>query len=230
VSPGSDRPEGIRVEVLRVGAREDIALVRIRGFIDTTTAPEVHRVLAELQREGLVNILVDMAGVGYVSSAGWGAFVGEIRDLREKGGDLRVAHMSPEVREVFEMLEFHRIIESYEHVEEAIDDFDLSLGLDITRGVVRRAPESAPETVLAAAPRMEPMTSPQSLTEDMLPIQEKIRRIVIEFPLGGLWHIWKTLRSPRFGHTRINPLRLYRILREMNLETKEKRFRFYRSR
>ncbi|MDZ7372508.1 MAG: STAS domain-containing protein [candidate division KSB1 bacterium] len=222
------------MEVLRVGAREDIALLRLRGFIDTTTAPEVHRILAQLQKEGLVNILVDMAGVGYVSSAGWGAFVGEIRDLREKGGDLRVAHMSPEVREVFEMLEFDRIIEAYDHIEEAIDDFDLALGLDITAGVMRTAPaegEASPEVLVPAQPTSSPMAGKaEPLPDELLPIHEKIRRIVIEFPLGGLWYIWKTLRSPRFGRTRINPFRLYRILRELNLETKEKRFRFYRSR
>jgi len=73
-------------------------------------------------------------------------------------------------------------------------------------------------------------TPGRELSEELLPISEKIRRIVIEFPVGGLWHIWKTLRTPRFGNTKINPFRLYRILREMNLDTKEKRFRFYRSR
>ncbi len=221
--------------MLRVGAREDVALLRIRGFIDTTTAPEVHRVLVELQTQGLVNVVVDMAGVGYVSSAGWGAFVGEIRDLREKGGDLRIVHMSPEVREVFEMLEFDRIIESYEHIEEAIDDFDLAMGLDITAGVVKSVPTESPEAegaVTDAATLTAPgkPTSPQLLPEHTLPLQEKIRRIVVENPLGGLWHIWKTLRTPRFGNTRINPLRLFRILRELNLENKEKRIRFYRSR
>lgn len=228
------KPEGIDIEVLRVGARENIALLRIRGFIDTTTAPEVHRALRELQSQGLVNVVVDMAGVGYVSSAGWGAFVGEIRDLRERGGDLRIAHMSSEVREVFEMLEFDRIIESYEHIEEAIDDFDFMLGYDITASVTRRTSQSEPEGAsplvggTQGAPVVE--TEAQAGPDNLLPIQEKIRRIVVENPLGGIFHIWKQLRSPRFGRTKINLLKLYRILREMNLETQEKRIRFYRSR
>ncbi len=230
--------EGISIDVKRVGAREDVALLQIRGFIDTTTAPEVHRVLAGLLRDGLVNIVVDMAGVGYVSSAGWGSFVGEIRDIRERGGDLRIVHMAPEVSEVFEMLEFNRIIQAYEHLEEAIDDFDISLGLDITAGVtheVYREPATGegPQPEIEMPPpgtQVTPGQPGRELSEELLPISEKIRRIVIEFPVGGLWHIWKTLRTPRFGNTKINPFRLYRILREMNLDTKEKRFRFYRSR
>ncbi len=229
--------EGISIDVKRVGAREDVALLQIRGFIDTTTAPEVHRVLASLLRDGLVNIVVDMAGVGYVSSAGWGSFVGEIRDIREKGGDLRIVHMAPEVSEVFEMLEFNRIIQAYDHLEEAIDDFDISLGLDITAGVTREiyheaAPGEVPQPEMGMPAPATPAAGPagRELSEDLLPISEKIRRIVIEFPVGGLWHIWKTLRTPRFGNTKINLFRLYRILREMNLDTKEKRFRFYRSR
>ena len=229
--------EGISIDVKRVGAREDVALLQIRGFIDTTTAPEVHRVLASLLRDGLVNIVVDMAGVGYVSSAGWGSFVGEIRDIREKGGDLRIVHMAPEVSEVFEMLEFNRIIQAYDHLEEAIDDFDISLGLDITAGVTREiyheaSPGEAPQPEMEMPAPAAPAAGPagRELSEDLLPISEKIRRIVIEFPVGGLWHIWKTLRTPRFGNTKINLFRLYRILREMNLDTKEKRFRFYRSR
>ncbi len=231
--------EGISIDVKRVGAREDVALLQIRGFIDTTTAPEVHRVLAALLRDGLVNIVVDMAGVGYVSSAGWGSFVGEIRDIREKGGDLRIVHMAPEVSEVFEMLEFNRIIQAYDHLEEAIDDFDISLGLDVTAGVTREIYRETspgggmPEPEVEMPPPAAPVgtgTPGRELSEELLPISEKIRRIVIEFPVGGLWHIWKTLRTPRFGNTKINPFRLYRILREMNLDTKEKRFRFYRSR
>ena len=33
-------------------------------------------------------IIVDLAGVEYISSAGWGAIISKIRDIRSKKGDI----------------------------------------------------------------------------------------------------------------------------------------------
>ena len=36
------------------------------------------------------------------------------------------------------MLEFNKILDYYETIEEAINDFDISMGLDITRSIERK--------------------------------------------------------------------------------------------
>ena len=61
--------------------------------------------------------------MNYISSAGWGIFISEIKEIRENGGDLKLAAMIGDVYEVFELLEFQTILESFDTVEEAVKSF-----------------------------------------------------------------------------------------------------------
>jgi len=129
--------EGIEISQGKVGTRRDIALLNVTGYVDTMTCSMLLNQITENLNAGILHVIVDMAQVNYVSSAGWGVFVGEIKDIREKGGDLKIVQMTPEVYDVFEMLEFNRILSYYEAIEEAINDFDVSIGLDITKSIKR---------------------------------------------------------------------------------------------
>ena len=104
--------QGIELALNKIGARGDIVLIKIKGYIDTSTSSEVSTKLNKIINEGMCQLIIDMGGVNYVSSAGWGVFVGEIRTIRENSGDLKIVQMTPDVCEVFEMLEFNRILES----------------------------------------------------------------------------------------------------------------------
>jgi len=234
--------EGIQLSIGRLGALGDIALVKVAGYVDTMTSSELWKSLGNIFKDGIYNLVVDLGGVQYVSSAGWGVFVGEIRGIRERGGDLKIVHMSPEVYDVFEMLEFNHILQCYECIEEAINEFDILRGIDLRqstwkgpRPVTQSAePEiEAPPVPVASRPlaRGARRASPAaSIDEARLPLHEKIKRIIIGDPTLGLWGIYKSLRSPRFGTTTVNLWKLHSVLKALNLETKEKRYRFYRSR
>mgnify|MGYP000935045946 CR=1 FL=1 len=63
-----------------------------------------------------------------------------------------------------------------------------------------------------------------------LPLNEKIKKLVTENPLMTPWGIKRQLNSPRFGYTRIGFFKLRGILKRLGLETRAKRYRFYRSR
>lgn len=239
--------QGIELNLSRIGARGDIALVRIRGYIDTTTSSEVSSQLNKLINDENYLIIIDMGGVNYVSSAGWGVFVGEIRRIRENGGDLKIVHMTPDVYEVFEMLEFHRILEYYDNIEEAVNDFDICIGLDITKSIQHHAAESPADSAVASLPisrtvakassskgdhklrSQQPFKKPQ-VNEATLPLVEKIKLLVIEDPNDGAWQIKKKLNSQRFGFENVGFLKIRDILKKYNMETQEKRYRFFRSR
>jgi len=232
--------EGIEITQGKVGARRDIAMLLVRGYVDTMTCSILLNKITENLNQGTLHIIVDMAQVNYVSSAGWGVFVGEIKGIRERGGDLKIVQMTPEVYDVFEMLEFNRILSYYDSVEEAIDDFDLAIGLDLTKSTKRRFSPESPE-VQAAAPTPAPRKSselPKSryvfkkkkVDPRLLPLTEKIKHVVIDDPTRGVLKIQKALRTERFGNTKVGAYRIYSLLRRLNLETKEKRYRFYRSR
>ena len=116
----------IEVLVSNTGPQNNISTIKVCGYIDTTTSSEVERTLQELLGMGRYDIIVDLGSVDYISSAGWGIFMNEIKEIREKGGDLKLVNMTPEVYEVFELFEFHHILRAHDTIDEAIKEFGLN--------------------------------------------------------------------------------------------------------
>ena len=113
----------INVSFSRPESNPDISVISVGGFIDTTTSSELEESLKRLLKQGQFNIVVDLGSVNYISSAGWGIFISEIKEIRENGGDLKLAAMIGDVYEVFELLEFQTILEAFDSVGEAVDSF-----------------------------------------------------------------------------------------------------------
>ena len=232
--------QGIKLSVHFVGARLDIALVTIIGYVDTTTCQELAKIIQDLEKQKRYLIIADLGGVSYVSSAGWGVFVGEIKNIRDRGGDLKIVQMTSEVFEVFEMLEFNRILNFYDSLEEAIDEFDMIRGIDITKvdEAAKRTSRSpaalkypAMSVTAADTKRKTASTAAKSaLAPKDYPLAEKIKHVVLENPIWGMREIQKQLNTEKYGRVKIGWFRLRALAKELNLETKEKRYRYYRSR
>src|SRR5258705_1550955 len=115
--------KGIDVYVEEAVSNRGVSVLRVSGYVDTTTSPELERRMQALLREKRYHIVVDLSRVEYISSAGWGIFISEIREIREHGGDLKLAGMIPDVREVFDLLEFENILQSYPDADLAVSSF-----------------------------------------------------------------------------------------------------------
>ncbi|MGD8414390.1 MAG: STAS domain-containing protein [Candidatus Latescibacterota bacterium] len=114
--------DGIVVSVISSNT-QGVSILKVSGYLDTTTAGELENALYGLLKKKKYQIVVDLSGVNYISSAGWGIFIGEIKTIRDHGGDLKLAGMNGDVREVYELLEFHSILSSYEDADEAASSF-----------------------------------------------------------------------------------------------------------
>jgi anti-sigma B factor antagonist len=102
---------------------EDILLLRLHGLVDSGTAQFLEDKFNELTNSDNVKIVVDLQNVDYISSAGWGIFVGEIKGIRQRDGDIKLAGMRSDVREVFDLLEFNTLLTPYASKEEACSAF-----------------------------------------------------------------------------------------------------------
>jgi len=110
---------------LSVEAREleHVTLIYPRGFINAHT---VRLFEGEIQRsleKRRFNIVVNCQGLAYIASAGLGAIMGAIEEIRENGGDLRLAEMNDTVRNIFEILGFTHLYRIYPSEMEAILSF-----------------------------------------------------------------------------------------------------------
>ena len=102
---------------------EDVILLKLHGLVDSGTAQFLEDKFNEMTVSDNVKIVVDLQNVDYISSAGWGIFVGEIKGIRQRDGDIKLAGMRSDVREVFDLLEFNTLLTPYVSNEEAFSAF-----------------------------------------------------------------------------------------------------------
>ena len=123
-----NRMDDINISFSRPEESPEISVIKVSGYVDTTTSAELEESLKRVLKKGMFKVIIDLGGVNYISSAGWGIFISEIKNIRENGGDLKLAAMVPDVYEVFELLEFQTILECFDSVDEAVRSFDTSQG------------------------------------------------------------------------------------------------------
>ena len=208
--------KGIDVYVEAAVKNPVVSVLRVSGYVDTTTSPDLERRLQALLRENRYHIVVDLAGVEYISSAGWGIFISEIREIRENGGDLKLAGMIPDVKEVFDLLEFENILKAFADADLAVASFGES-----TAGAT--APTTAVTTGGSGA-----STPAAQRSETVLTDEELVREIARQHPDYGLMRIQKELRRPERGGRDLNPVQIYVLLRKLELDTRERREAFAR--
>jgi len=111
--------DSIKISVHESDRDPDLTVVRVDGVIDTLTATQLEEVLDKLLRRGRYQVVLDLAGVDYISSAGWGIFISRIKEIRDNGGDIKLANMVANVLEIYELLEFDNILASFDNVNMA---------------------------------------------------------------------------------------------------------------
>ena len=89
---------------MTINVERDFELVtlEITGRIDTTTAPNLESVVKELS-EDTRELIFDMSGVEYISSAGIRVLLGAYKKMNSNQGRSRIEKVNDMVREVFEM-------------------------------------------------------------------------------------------------------------------------------
>lgn len=81
-------------------------LVSVEGRMDAITAPEFEKACTELLGQGHKEVVVDCAGLEYISSAGLRSILASAKKLKGQGGDLKFCGLSGMVEEVFRISGF----------------------------------------------------------------------------------------------------------------------------
>jgi anti-anti-sigma factor len=214
--------EGIQ---LKVESSNNISIIKVGGYIDTTTSSELEHHLTKLLERGSFNIVIDLGSVDYVSSAGWGIFISEIKGIRERGGDLKLVGMIPEVYEVFELLEFHYILKAFDTLQAAVKDFGRSGSISSVTPSTEEFRHTEP--VQQQRNDFTEKRNEGATTEDQT-IEEKVRKIVKSMPDAGMTLMARTLNTPEYGNEKIGWFGLRRVLKRLGLDSKQKRFAYAR--
>ena len=94
----------MEIKTTTEGTRLTIA---VSGRVDTVTAPEL---AAALKFGDATCVVIDLANVPYMSSAGLRLLLAAHKKMVAKGGELQIAHVQADVREVLDITGFSDIL------------------------------------------------------------------------------------------------------------------------
>lgn len=308
--------DSIQIKTEFLDKEGQIMLLKLTGYIDQSNSHLLEKTISNVLDSKCYKLIFDLGGLVYMSSAGWGILVGEIKRFRQYGGDLKLVNMNSDLFEVYQMLEFYHIIDEYATTKEAMKSFSSDYDFKIidnkpelkleskntepkSKSLDQRKTEKETETVEEVDSQAEaqdgqedskqedqedlkqdvqkdskeeevedselvekevemglddnsshdveyqpgdmtvspnagyveftPVVFERKLDVKILPLPEKVRRVVSQFPQLGAFKIKKILQHPDFGNVRVGYFKLKSLLKDLDLDTKEKRFRFYRS-
>ncbi len=89
--------------------QDDAITLSLSGRLDTTTAPELQMTLIPVFDEGMP-VVLDFAGLQYVSSAGLRVLLMGEKAAKAKGGSMALVNVSAEIMDVFNMTGFADIL------------------------------------------------------------------------------------------------------------------------
>ena len=84
-------------------------VIALEGRLDTTTAPELEKVLKE-SINGITELTIDLSKLDYVSSAGLRVLLSAHKAMRTQGA-MKVKNVNEIVREVFDVTGFSDILD-----------------------------------------------------------------------------------------------------------------------
>ena len=242
------------IKVSYVGPNKDVVIIEIGGYIDTTTAPELSRVLSEQIEMQKYKIIINLEQIDYISSVGWGVFISELKDVRDNGGDIVLTNMILDVYNIFELMEFSTILKSFTGVDNAVAYF---LGKEAARpksSVLKDEVEKAmltkkvnneavikPEKIQSAPSKVVINTTPTSqvssyksegydinslLSLSHTDLGKRIIKIIIDKPYYDIKDIVKALTYTQYGGKKASRWKVKRELKYMGLIDKAKRYEF----
>ena len=86
-----------------VSTADGRAVVAVDGELDAYTSHELRTCLAELDEEGVTRIAVDLRRLTFVDSSGLGVLMGAARRARDRGGQVVLREVSPQIRRVLDV-------------------------------------------------------------------------------------------------------------------------------
>lgn len=114
----------LSAKVRRVG---DVAVVDLDGKVTLGENTGILRdELRSLLSQGNKKIVLNMANVSYIDSAGLGELVGAYTTATNAGGAVKLLHMQGKLKDLMLITKLHTIFPSFEDEQQAISSFGTS--------------------------------------------------------------------------------------------------------
>jgi anti-anti-sigma factor len=108
---------------IEVKSLKKVEVIAISGRVDSSSAGEFESVLKGLLDRGRHNLVLDMAKLDYMSSAGLRAIVAALKSARSVGGNVVISQPSERMVDTLKLVGFQTLFTQYDNVLDAVDSF-----------------------------------------------------------------------------------------------------------
>ncbi|MDN5216800.1 STAS domain-containing protein [Fulvivirgaceae bacterium BMA12] len=103
----------------------DVTIVSFKDM-DHLDARIAYRIKAELK--GLIsenenNIVMNLAGIDFIDSAGFGTIISGLKSSKKYGGDFKLCNASPTVMELMELMQLGNVFEVHNDENKCVQSF-----------------------------------------------------------------------------------------------------------
>ncbi len=104
-----------------VEEKGDIVVVRVKGRLDAASSPQLEKKVNSIIESGHFKLLLNFAGIDYLSSAGMRLMLSISKKLKHLEGKVVACSLNDDVLEVIKMAGFNQVLEIYSSEEEALN-------------------------------------------------------------------------------------------------------------
>jgi anti-sigma B factor antagonist len=102
--------------------------VVIASFVEVSRfnaliSEQVKEELKSLYTSPGTKLIIDLEGIQFIDSSGFGVFLSLMRAANSRKGKLRLCNARNEVMQLFKVLQLHHVLEIYNTLDEAINSF-----------------------------------------------------------------------------------------------------------
>jgi anti-sigma B factor antagonist len=99
-------------------------LITIKGRVDSSTAPQLAQALETANENGKYKLVMDLAGLEYMSSAGFRALLAAQRNCKKYNrGEVVLTNVPDRIREALELAGFTELFKSFDDTLTAVGHF-----------------------------------------------------------------------------------------------------------
>ncbi len=100
-----------------------ISAIHLSGRLDAQAGPTLKEMWQHYGEQGINTVLLDLTDVEFIDSIGISALVSGLKQMRARGGDLKLIGLQPSARAIFELMMLDQVFEIYETEEAALKGF-----------------------------------------------------------------------------------------------------------
>ena len=112
------------IQMRRVGAHSDIALIKLRGFLDTVSAYQLQQMGDELIQGGIYKYILNLEQLEYISSAGIETFHDLAQKLQKHQGEIIFTNVPEKIHKLFEIIGTTTFFRIKQTVQEALRELE----------------------------------------------------------------------------------------------------------